>query len=100
YFERPSEYGPEPYVYTRALIEDGRANRVMAGPIDTHCPVHVLQGVRDEDVPMAHGLKLVGLLPADDVTLSLVPDSDHRLSRPQDLAMLVRAVEAVLAQSI
>ena len=68
----------------------------MTGPIDTHCPVHVLQGLADPDVPHSHALKLVSLLPADDVTLSLIPDGDHRLSRPQDLDMLLRAVEAIM----
>jgi pimeloyl-ACP methyl ester carboxylesterase len=99
YFEEPSEYAPEPNVYTRALIEDGRQNRVMTGPIDTHCPVHVIQGMADPDVPHEHALKLVSLLPADDVTLSLVPDGDHRLSRPQDLDLMVRAVDAVIGQA-
>lgn len=98
FFEVASEYSPEAYVYTRALIEDGRLNRVIDGPIDTHCPVHVLQGLADPDVPPSHALKLVSLLPADDVTLSLIPDGDHRLSRPQDLDMLIRAVEAISAQ--
>lgn len=98
YFEEPSEYSPEPNIYTRAMIEDGRRNRVMTGPIDTHCPVHVIQGMADPDVPHEHALKLVSLLPADDMTLSLVPGGDHRLSRPQDLDMMVRAVEAVIGQ--
>lgn len=98
YFEEKSEYSPEPNIYTRALIEDGRANRVMTGPIDTHCPVHVLQGIADPDVPHTHALKLVSMLPADDVTLSLIPNGDHRLSRPEDLRLLVRAVEGVIAQ--
>ena len=89
----------EPNIYTRALIEDGRQNRVMTGPIDTHCPVHILQGMADPDVPHEHALKLVSLLPADDMTLSLIPDGDHRLSRPQDLELLVRAVEGVIAQA-
>ena len=92
FFEEPSDYSAEPYIYTSALIEDGRSNRVMTGPIDTHCPVHILQGLADADVPASHALKLVSLLPADDVTLSLIPDGDHRLSRPQDLDMLLRAV--------
>ncbi|WP_192255441.1 alpha/beta hydrolase [Mesorhizobium caraganae] len=92
FFQEPSDYSAEPYIYTRALIEDGRNNRVMTGPIDTHCPVHILQGLADADVPASHALKLVSLLPADDVTLSLIPDGDHRLSRPQDLDMLLRAV--------
>ncbi len=95
YFEEPSDYADQPYIYTRALIGDGRRNLVMTGPIDTHCPVHILQGMADASVPHGHALKLAGLLPADDVTLALVPDGDHRLSRPQDLAMLVGAVEAM-----
>jgi pimeloyl-ACP methyl ester carboxylesterase len=99
FFEVRSDYSDEPYVYTRALFEDGRKNRVMTGPINTHCPVHVLQGMKDKDVPHTHALKLVSCMPSDDVTLSLVPDGDHRLSRPQDLALLIRAVEAILAQA-
>ncbi|MGX5800768.1 alpha/beta hydrolase [Bradyrhizobium sp. Arg314] len=91
FFAEPSDYSDEPYIYTRALIEDGRANRVMTGPIDTHCPVHILQGLADPDVPSGHALKLASMLPADDVTLSLIPDGDHRLSRPGDLEMLKRA---------
>ncbi len=71
----------------------------MTGPIDTFCPIHVLQGMRDPDVPYAHALKLVSLLPADDVTLSLIPDGDHRLSRPQDLEMILQAVESVIRQT-
>lgn len=98
FFEDPSEYSPEPNIYTRALIEDGRRNRVLTGPIDTFCPVHILQGLSDPDVPYAHALKLAGLLPADDVTVSLIPGGDHRLSRPEDLDLLVRAVEGVIAQ--
>lgn len=99
YFEENSQYSPEPNIYTRALIEDGRTNRVMTEPIDTHCPVHILQGMADPDVPHTHALKLVSLLPADDMTLSLIPDGDHRLSRPQDLELLIRAVEGVIAQA-
>lgn len=98
YVEERSEYSPEPNIYTRALIEDGRRNRVLEGIIDTHCPIHVLQGMADPDVPYAHALKLLDHLPADDVTLSLVRDGDHRLSRPQDLDMLVRTVEGMVRQ--
>jgi pimeloyl-ACP methyl ester carboxylesterase len=99
FFEEPSDYSAEPYIYTSALIDDGRANRVMTGPIDTHCPVHILQGLADADVPASHALKLVSLLPADDVTLSLIPDGDHRLSRPQDLDMLLRAVSDMVQRA-
>jgi alpha-beta hydrolase superfamily lysophospholipase len=96
YFEEPSDYSDQPYIYTRALIEDGRANLVKTGPIDTHCPVHILQGLAEPDVPSSHALKLVSQLPSDDVTLSLIPGGDHRLSRPQDLDMLTRTVDALV----
>lgn len=99
YFTEPSEYSPEPNVYTRALIEDGRINRVMTGPIDTHCPVQIIQGMKDPDVPHTLALKLVSCLPADNVTLSLVPDGDHRLSRPQDIQLMLRAVEELVRQA-
>jgi pimeloyl-ACP methyl ester carboxylesterase len=95
HFEEPSAYGSDPYIYTKALFDDGRANRVLTGPIDTHCPVHILQGLADPDVPASHALKLASHLPADDLTVSLIPDGDHRLSRPQDLDMIINAVAAM-----
>ncbi len=98
YLEEVSEYSPEPNIYTRALFEDGDANRVLTGLIDTHCPVTILQGMQDPDVPHEHALKLVEHLPADNVTLSLIPDGDHRLSRPQDLDLIIRSVEKLLEQ--
>lgn len=99
FFEEPSEYSPEPTIYTRALIEDGRKNRVLTGPIDTHCPIHIMHGYLDPDVPHRHALKLVSHLPADDLTFSMVPDGDHRLSRPQDLEQLRGIVERMVAQA-
>jgi pimeloyl-ACP methyl ester carboxylesterase len=98
YFEEHSEYAPEPNVYTRALFEDGAANAVLKGVIDTHCPVHILQGMADPDVPWEHAMKLVEHLPADDVTLSLIRDGDHRLSRPKDLEMIVAALEGLVSR--
>ena len=95
YFEEPSAYSAEPNVYTKALFDDGEANRVLTGPIDTHCPVHILQGLADPDVPAGHALKLASHLPADDLTVSLIPDGDHRLSRQHDLDMIVSAVAAL-----
>ncbi|MGL4404527.1 MAG: alpha/beta hydrolase [Notoacmeibacter sp.] len=92
YCEEPSAYGPEPTIYTLALIEDGRKNRVMTGIIDTHCNVTILQGMADTDVPYSHALKLVSHLPQDNVTLTLIKDGDHRLSREQDLVLLESAV--------
>ncbi|RUM27335.1 alpha/beta hydrolase [Rhizobium vallis] len=99
YFEEHSQYSPEPNIYTRALIEDGRQNRVLDGIIETGCPVHILQGMKDPDVPHAHAMKLVEHLPADDVVLTLIRDGDHRLSRASDIALLVSAVKGIIRSS-
>ncbi|MCY1237146.1 hypothetical protein D9M72_498310 [compost metagenome] len=96
YFEEPSEYSPEPNIYTRALIEDGRDNRVLVGTITTGCPVHILQGMRDPDVPYGHALKLMEHLPADDVVMTLIRDGDHRLSREEDIAKMKQAIGNML----
>ncbi|WP_237478416.1 alpha/beta hydrolase [Lichenibacterium dinghuense] len=90
---RPSPYGPEPYPVTRALIEDGRDHLLFGGPIRAHGPVHILQGMRDEDVPWQHAMRLVEHLAADPVSITLVKDGDHRLSRDEDVARLLAAVD-------
>jgi pimeloyl-ACP methyl ester carboxylesterase len=69
------------------------------GPISVGCPVHVLQGMRDPDVPWEHALELVERLPGDSVQITLVKDGDHRLSRLDDIDRLFRAVEAMLVSS-
>ncbi|MFK3689652.1 alpha/beta hydrolase [Agrobacterium tumefaciens] len=95
YFEEHSEYSPEPNIFTRALMEDGKQNRVLRGIITTGCPVHILQGMRDPDVPYQHALKLLEHLPSDDVVLTLIRDGDHRLSRPQDIERMLAAVKSL-----
>ncbi|BAM86167.1 conserved hypothetical protein [Bradyrhizobium oligotrophicum S58] len=88
---RPSEYG-EPYPITRALIEDGRNHLLLGGAINVGCPVRILQGAQDPDVPWQHAFALTHRLPADDVVLTMIQDGDHRLSRPQDIARMLAAV--------
>ncbi|OHV73096.1 carboxylesterase [Ensifer sp. LCM 4579] len=99
YFEEPSDYSPEPNIFTRALIEDGRDNRVMTGPIETGCPVHILQGMCDPDVPYTHALRLIEHMPSDDVVMTLIRDGDHRLSREEDIARLKQAIDALIAKA-
>jgi pimeloyl-ACP methyl ester carboxylesterase len=92
---RPTLYGDEPYPITRALIEDGRKHLMYGAPIETGCPVHILQGMQDPDVPWEHAMTLVEHLPSEDVAMTLIKDGDHRLSRPEDLERLIRAVEGM-----
>jgi pimeloyl-ACP methyl ester carboxylesterase len=91
-WRRPSDYSPEPYLVTRQLIEEGRGHLLLGGMIETGCPVRILQGVEDPDVPWRHAVELVSRLASDDVVLTLVKDGDHRLSRPDDIERLIRAV--------
>ncbi|WP_349363352.1 MAG: alpha/beta hydrolase [Roseitalea porphyridii] len=98
YFEEPTPYGPDPNIFTRALFEDGRENRVMTGPIDTFCPVHIIQGQADPDVPWQHAQRLFELLSKDDAVIGYVKDGDHRLSRPQDIALIAKAAGALADQ--
>lgn len=95
--DQPSEYSTEPYPITAALIDDGRRHLLFGRPIETGCPVTILQGGKDPDVPRAHAQRLVEHLLLDPVTLTIVPDGDHRLSRPQDLQLLERVVVRALA---
>ena len=88
---RPSEYG-EPYPITRHLIEEGRRHLMLGSAIEVGCPVRILQGAQDPDVPWRHAFALAHRLPADDVVLTMIQDGDHRLSRPQDIARIIAAV--------
>jgi pimeloyl-ACP methyl ester carboxylesterase len=90
---RPSEYGDgTPYPITRALIEEGRNHLLLGAKIDVGCPVRILQGAQDPDVPWRHAFALAHRLPAEDVVLTMIQDGDHRLSRPQDIARIIAAV--------
>ncbi|HEV7368895.1 alpha/beta hydrolase [Arenibaculum sp.] len=92
----PSDYG-EPYVYTRALIEDGRRHLLLRDTVALTCPVRLLQGMRDPDVPWRTAERIAGRIAAEDVRVTLVKDGDHRLSRPQDLELLFATVAELLA---
>jgi pimeloyl-ACP methyl ester carboxylesterase len=93
---RPSQYGDgTPYPITRTLIEEGRNHLLLGGGIDVGCPVRILQGAQDPDVPWKHAFALAHRLPADDVVLTVIQDGDHRLSRPQDIARIIAAVAEI-----
>jgi pimeloyl-ACP methyl ester carboxylesterase len=92
----PSQYSPKGYVFTRALFEDGRNHLVMRAPIPIACPVRLLQGMQDPDVPWRTSLALAEKLAGPNVQVTLIKDGDHRLSRDADLALLMRTVEVLL----
>ncbi len=87
-YHRPSAYSDTPYPITKALIDDGERHLFGDAKVAVNCPVRVIQGCRDEDVPAEHSINLIERLAAEDVTVTLIKDAEHRLSRPQDLAVL------------
>jgi len=94
-WDLPSAYSPEPYPITRNLIEDGRKHLLLGATIRTFCHTVVLQGAKDSDVPLSHTLETMKFVTSDPITLTIVADGDHRLSRPQDIATLCEALDRV-----
>jgi pimeloyl-ACP methyl ester carboxylesterase len=97
-YHHPSEYGDTPYPITRALIEDGREHLVLERPLAVHCPVRLIHGMRDPDVPWEHSLRITDSLLSEHVAVTLVKDGDHRLSRDQDIALICRTVDSLVAE--
>ena len=93
----PSDYDPAGYVITSRLIEEGRNRLVLRSPLSLPFPVRLLQGTADEDVPQAVALRLLDHAAGPDIRLVLVKGADHRFSTSECLAMIVGAVEDVLA---
>ncbi len=87
-----SAYGDDPYVTTLGFWESGQANLLLGRPIAIHCPVRLLHGQQDPDVPWETALRIAARIGSDDVQTLLVKDGDHRLSRPQDIDLLIRTV--------
>jgi len=95
--EQPSDYGPEPYVITRELIEEGRDHLVLRAPLRLACPVRLLHGTADNDVPFDRSLALLDAIDHDDVELTLVKNADHRLSDARSLALLDATLDRLFA---
>lgn len=93
----PSDYD-EPYAYSRALIEDGRAQQILDGPIAFDGPVEILQGADDPVVPLDHSRLIIDAVTSDRVGYTLVKGGDHSLSRPQDLSRLWTTLGTVVTQ--
>lgn len=94
--EEPSPYGEAPYVTTRAFWESGQSFRLLEGEIGIDCPVRLLHGLADEDVPWRVSLRLMEQIRSSDTRACLVKDGDHRLSRDGDIAILLSTAAALL----
>ena len=97
--EIPSQYGDAPYVITRDLIEEGRQHLLLEKGMEVACPVRILQGDADADVPWEHALKTYNALRGTDVTFTLIKGADHRLSDPTALMLLGETVESLCVRA-
>lgn len=95
--ERPSQYSPEPSVFTWKLIEEGRNHLLLDKPLKLPCPVRLLHGQSDPDVPWEYSLQIARHLDAPEVISTFVKGGDHRLSTPADIARLIATVEELLS---
>ncbi len=98
FFAVPNDYDVKPYVFTKALIDDGRRHFVLASPLDVAVPVHLIQGMKDADVSWDTPEKIKAVLPRAHVQIHLIEDGEHRLSRPEDLDLLKNCLAALNAQ--
>jgi pimeloyl-ACP methyl ester carboxylesterase len=95
---RQTAYGSEPYPITRVLVEDGRKHLLLDRPIALSCPIRIIQGMEDPDVPWPHALKLVEAL-GPDTQLTLVKNGDHRLSKPHELALIEQTLSGLVTDA-
>ncbi len=95
----PSAYEPELIPITYRLVEEGRRHLLLRRPIALACPVRLLHGMQDPDVPYQTSLRLAENLPGTEAVVELIEDGDHRLSRPEDLARLFTAVDGMTARA-
>ena len=95
HIDRPSDYSAAPYHITLRLIEEGRDHLLLGKPIPLTCPVRLIHGMKDLDVPWQTSLRIAGALESDDVEVTLVKEAAHRLSEPEDLQRLERTLAAL-----
>ncbi|MBN8530638.1 MAG: alpha/beta hydrolase [Alphaproteobacteria bacterium] len=95
-FSLPAEHCTGEYIITRQLIEEAREHLLLRGPIPVTCPVRLLHGMKDQDVPWQTSEKLLTCLPGARASLRLVHRGDHRLSTEEDLAVLAETLEEAL----
>lgn len=96
----PTEYGDDPYTITRALIEDGRKQLLLRKPIELGCPVRLVQGMKDPDVPWQTAIRLTEALATDDVRVDLIKTGDHRLSEPDQLDVITKHIDELISKTV
>jgi len=92
YFALDNEYSDEPYIITKKLIDDGLENALLDGDIDVACTIRLIQGKRDTDVAWETAGQIEDKLISDDVQVILLEEADHRLSAPDELAVLEKTL--------
>lgn len=92
----PCDYGDEPYPIRHTFIEESRSHILLNKTIALDCPIHLLHGMKDHDVPYQMSAELAEKVISEDVQVSLVKDADHRFSEPKEIALLHRAINAML----
>ncbi|MGE5561945.1 MAG: alpha/beta fold hydrolase [Bacillota bacterium] len=94
--EEPNPYGPEPSIFTQAFWESGQSLRLLEGQIAIDCPVRLLHGEVDQEVPLDIAFRLMGRLRSSDVQLNVLKGGGHRLSEPHEIRAILSTVEALL----
>jgi len=96
YVDVPSDYDDtEPYRITKTLIKDGRHHLLLRQPLEIEMPIRLLQGMQDKDVPYETAIQTADVITGTDITIQLIKDGDHRLSRDQDLNQLFATLDGV-----
>jgi pimeloyl-ACP methyl ester carboxylesterase len=95
-WHRPSAYGPDPYPITRAFLDEAKRHLVLGRRHPIDCPVRLVHGMADPDVPFVYSLALAEAVSAADVAIGLIKDGDHRLSRETDIARICRTLDELL----
>ena len=97
--EQPNDYSDEPYLITKKLIEDGRQHLRFQQPLPITCPVRLIHGAADTDVPYQLSERLMAHMASDDVELTVIKNGDHRLSTADPLNLMSRVIQLLSAQS-
>ena len=94
--EQPNPYGPEPFVTTKGFWQSGEALRLLHEPVAVDCPVRLVHGDSDADVPVEIAMKTMQQLRSADVQLTIVKNGGHRLSEPHEIETILRVVNELL----